>query len=612
MHVKHRLIALLVLTPLFASTYAAAQPPATAKPLPVVTVEANYAGANASVVADTVAAPIEVQVDGVEGMVHLRSRSSADGRYRLTVTFREGVDVDNAQVLVQNRVALAMPILPEAVKRSGVTVRKSAEALLYVAVSSSDRAHDMPFLGKYVADHVVDEIGRVPGVADLRTIGQRDRTMRIRLDPEKLAAHALAAADVIEAIKQQNIDVPGKLGQPPAAKDETPAIEIQALGRLRTVEEFGDVILKTDKLAGNVVRLRDVAALSLEATASRDQAFLNGKEIVVLVVHPLSGARPDEVSLAVQKKLALLRQRAPRGLKIDAAIDFAPGQASAPEFWKVDVDLPTTAATERTVAMLDRCRALLREIDGVQDVLALTDQDATSRGELLVNLTAGAGAKDAARAGRMKAMRERLADRVPGAVIRICGRSDSAAGPPAYPIDFAVCDKGDMGLVALRKQTDSLAERLVKTGKLTDVWADTSSAPRSCLNIDIDRDKVRTQGVAIDDVFSTLQVFLGSSTVSDFNRFGRTWQLVVPGKDKIDEIKQLAVRNKEGQMVRLSTIVSVLETSAPASIDRCDGEPMIAVTANPAAGVSVAEARALCEKLAAESLPAGYRLKRLR
>ena len=184
---------------------------------PTVEVSAVYPGANAQVVADTVAAPIEQQVIGVEDMLYMSSQCTNDGTYMLTVTFKNGIDLNMAQVLVQNRVALAQPILPDLVKRRGVTVKKkSPSVLMIVNLFSPDGSRDNLYLSNYATIQLKDELSRLAGVGDITYLGQRDYSMRLWLDPEKMATRNLSATDVVQAIEQQNTQVAaGQIGQPP-------------------------------------------------------------------------------------------------------------------------------------------------------------------------------------------------------------------------------------------------------------------------------------------------------------------------------------------------------------------------------------------------------------
>src|SRR5208283_3407276 len=215
---------------------------------PTVLVTAFYPGANALTVQDTVAAPIEEQVSGVEGMAYMSSRSTNDGAYSLTVTFKLGTDSDMAQVLVQNRVSLALPVIPALVQNEGINVKKmSPNTLMIVNLISPDDRYDATFLSNYATIYVKDELGRVPGVASINYLGQRDYSLRAWLDPDKMAALGLSAMDVVTAITQQNVQVAaGQIGQQPVPRGQQFQLTINTLGRLIDPEQFADIILKAD------------------------------------------------------------------------------------------------------------------------------------------------------------------------------------------------------------------------------------------------------------------------------------------------------------------------------------------------------------------------------
>src|SRR6188768_4031808 len=214
---------------------------------PTVEVSTVYPGANAQVVADTVAAPIEQQVNGVEGMLYMSSQSTNDGVYTLTVTFTPGADLNLAQVLVQNRVALSQPILPDLVKRRGVTVKKkSPSVLMIVNLYSPDDTRDNLYLSNYATIQLRDELSRLPGVGDITYLGQRDYSMRIWLDPDQMAVRNLSTGDIVQAIEQQNTQVAaGQIGQPPAPSDQVFQYTMSTLGRLTDDDQFGRMILKS-------------------------------------------------------------------------------------------------------------------------------------------------------------------------------------------------------------------------------------------------------------------------------------------------------------------------------------------------------------------------------
>src|ERR1700758_1647231 len=215
---------------------------------PTVQVTTLYPGANALTVRDTVAAPIEQQVSGVEGMMYMSSQSTNDGAYNLTVTFKLDFDSDMAQVLVQNRVSLALPVIPQLVQTEGINVRKMVPStLMIVNLVSPDNRYDSTFLSNYATIYIKDELGRLPGIAAITLLGQRDYSLRVWLDPDKLAALNLSATDIVTAIGQQNLQVAaGQIGQPPAAKAQQFQLTINTLGRLTTPEEFADIIVKTE------------------------------------------------------------------------------------------------------------------------------------------------------------------------------------------------------------------------------------------------------------------------------------------------------------------------------------------------------------------------------
>lgn len=292
---------------------------------PTVEVSAVYPGANAKVVADTIAAPIEQQVNGVEGMMYMSSQCTNDGTYTLTVTFRPGTDLNLAQVLVQNRVSLAQPILPDLVKRRGVTVKKkSPSVLMIVNLFSPNGTRDNLYLSNYATIQLRDELSRLAGVGDISFLGQRDYSMRIWLDPEKMSARNLTATDVVHAIEQQNAQVAaGQIGQPPAPTGQVFQYTMTTLGRLAEDEQFGEMIIKSDD-SGRITRLRDVARTELGALGYDQVCTLDGKPSVALSVYQLPGSNALRTARQVRQKVEELKSRFPEDIDYSIVYDTTP------------------------------------------------------------------------------------------------------------------------------------------------------------------------------------------------------------------------------------------------------------------------------------------------
>src|SRR6266550_1367473 len=264
---------------------------------PTVRVSSNYPGASAQVVADTVAAPIEQQVVGVERMLYMSSQSNNDGSYSLDVTFEIGTDVNMAQVLVQNRVAIAEPVLPDVVKQIGViTKKRSPDILLGISLYSEDNPetgrpyHNALYMSNYATINLKDEIAGVQGVGDVTILGQQDYSMRIWLDPDKLQSRNLTVGDVIRVLREQNVQVAaGQIGQPPVPKGQDFQYTLSTLGRLTEAEQFANIVLKTGQ-SGEVTYLRDVARTELGAKSQDQLSRLDGKPSAGLAIFLLPGS----------------------------------------------------------------------------------------------------------------------------------------------------------------------------------------------------------------------------------------------------------------------------------------------------------------------------------
>jgi multidrug efflux pump len=292
---------------------------------PTVSVRCTYPGASADVVAQSVAAPIEQQVNGVENMIYMESQSANDGSYQLNVTFRQGVDLNLAQVLVQNKVNLALPMLPDVLKRTGVTTRKmSPDMLMSINIYSPHGRYDQLYLSNYAVLRLRDEILRVPGVSDIMVIGQRDYSMRIWLKPDELAARNLTASDVVRAVREQNAQVAsGRIGQEPVRRGQETQITLATLGRLENPEQFADIILRTTR-DGRIVRLRDVGRVELGARNEDVSCKIDGYPSAGLFIVQLPDANALDVAQRVHAKMDELSKDFPDDLDYAIVFDTTP------------------------------------------------------------------------------------------------------------------------------------------------------------------------------------------------------------------------------------------------------------------------------------------------
>ena len=282
-------------------------------------------GANAQTVAESVAAPIEQQVNGVENMFYMSSQCANDGSYSLTVTFKPGVNLNFAQVLVQNRINLALPQLPEIVKQIGVVTRKrNPDILLVINLISPNKQFDQLHLSNYAAIHLKDEIARVDGVGDVFLFGQQDYSMRVWVDPDQLAARNLTAMDVVAAIKEQNQQVAaGQIGQPPVGRLPENQFTLTTLGRLDQPDQFANVILKTTP-EGRVLRIKDIGHVELGAKTEDIENTLDFQPSTGVAVFQLPDANALDTAERIRAKMKELQKAFPAGLDYKIVYDTTP------------------------------------------------------------------------------------------------------------------------------------------------------------------------------------------------------------------------------------------------------------------------------------------------
>lgn len=289
---------------------------------PTVVVTANYPGANPKVIAETVAAPLEQEMNGVENMLYMFSQATSDGRMTLTLTFALGTDLDRAQVQVQNRVSSALPRLPEEVQRLGVVAEKSSPNLTMVVHLFSPKGdQDISYLSNYADIYIKDALARLPGVGDVRMFGGGKYSMRLWLDPDELASRGLIPSDVVQAVRAQNQQVAaGSLGVQPVALDSEFQILLNVKGRLESIEEFENIIVQVGS-NGAMTRLKDVARIELGQDSYSLRALLSGQTAVAIPIFQRPGSNAIELSNQVRAQMEELAKRFPQGVEYDIAYD---------------------------------------------------------------------------------------------------------------------------------------------------------------------------------------------------------------------------------------------------------------------------------------------------
>ena len=289
---------------------------------PTVVVRANFPGANPKVIGETVASPLEQAITGVEGMLYMSSQATADGKLTLTITFALGTDLDNAQVQVQNRVTRTMPTLPTEVQRLGVTVDKASPDLtMVVHLTSPDNRYDMLYLSNYAALNVKDELARLDGVGDVQLFGLGNYSLRVWLDPNKVAQRNLTATDVVNAIREQNRQVAaGALGAPPAPGATDFQLSINTQGRLVDEEEFENIIVRAGE-DGEITRLKDIARIELGSSQYALRSLLNNQPAVAIPIFQRPGSNAIAISDLVRERMAELKQSFPQGVDYEIVYD---------------------------------------------------------------------------------------------------------------------------------------------------------------------------------------------------------------------------------------------------------------------------------------------------
>ena len=289
---------------------------------PSVVVRATYPGANPKVIAETVATPIEEQINGVENMLYMSSQATTDGAMTLTVTFKLGTDPDKATQLVQNRVQQAEPRLPNVVRQLGVITKKSSPDLtMVVHLISPNGRYDTTYLRNYAVLNVKDRLARIDGVGDVQLFGAGDYSMRVWVDPQKAAEHGLSASDIVKAIQAQNVEAAaGVVGASPSVKGLDLQLSVNAEGRLSNEDQFADIVVKTGA-HGEITRLRDVARIELGASEYGLRSLLDNKQAVAIPIFQAPGSNALQISDNVRATMAEIAKTMPEGVEYHIVYD---------------------------------------------------------------------------------------------------------------------------------------------------------------------------------------------------------------------------------------------------------------------------------------------------
>ena len=563
-------------------------------------VEAQFPGMPASVVEDRVAATLEVKINGIENVGRFRSRCGRDGSYSLEITFERGTDPNVAQMLVQNRVNDAMPLLPEEVRRLGVTVRKAPFLVLLLTVSTSDESVDTSDLNYFVKVYIRPQLARLRGVAEVNLLGDNGIAIatRILLDPQKLAAHKLTVPDVKRAIEQQVLEA---TSGPRGGFQFTPA----ARGGLSKPDQLDSIAIRSDR-EGPAIRIEDVKSNMRVDEDRVGFASLDGNSAAVLAVYASAWADPRAVCAAVRDQLPELREALPPAFELSGEFDFtAPATADAPGHLLLDVDLPAAGRKEWARELLARTCQSLREIPGVRHVLVLSEQP-FDRDRDQRCLVVGLGRVNGALVDRERILREirtRFNATEKSAAIRTRDLFDYPRSRSAgYAIEFAI---NGFDRQPLHELANKVVAKMSREPGLTGARAGPQQVQTYA--VDIDRARMATLGVTRPDVSASLQAVFGSVQAGSLWAFGREWPILLKidpaSGSEVERLSRTNLRTSKGEVISLNEVAAVHLENQPAYLERLNISAVIVITAGLDGDLSLAEARFLCERLVTESQP---------
>jgi multidrug efflux pump subunit AcrB len=574
---------------------------------PVIVVTANYPGANAETVAATIAAPIEQQVNGVENGLSLRSRSDRDGRYSLRVRFTKSANLHQARLLVANRVALALPMLPDAAVKAGVTTRIETPVARFVVLRSSDTRHDSCYLGNLASLKVASKLAQVADVGEVATIGVGELRLRIDPDLEKLSARALTVVAVIGKLKPQLASLGKRID------DLKP-------------EDLGNIVLKKSP-DGAVTRLSDVARVELGTGAPRSFVDLDGQPAILLVLRPTPGVEPAKFSEDLRRNLAEIESQLPEGVSLDTFYRStdASGKQSDTEYLFLEAAFPAAASPERISISLQRFAAGLHAIPGVKSTLVLSESPLPPfrDGPCVILRLSTSTARD------RRQVVERVAEQIQQVrdfAVTYCDLSPPVGDAPS--LDMAVVGQEAPDV---RRSAEMLADRLHKGKEIADVSAELP-ASEPLLSIEIDRERAAGQGVSLAEATTMLEAYasgvelgrmkirgqdipvtleLSPKEVRELDIRGRNvrvWDGTVSVRNPESAVAGMKVFTVDGHPVPFRQIARVTSTYALPHIDRLDMYPMVRLRVNLARGASPAAAWSTCKAAAATELGKTCRL----
>ncbi|HEN3552748.1 TPA: efflux RND transporter permease subunit [Yersinia enterocolitica] len=566
---------------------------------PVVSVSAVYPGASARDVAQTIASPLEAQVNGVSNMLYMESTSGNNGSYQLSITFASGTDPDMAAVEVQNRISQVSAQLPAEVNENGISVRKRASNLLLgVSVFSPKQTHDALFVSNYTSIQLRDAIARINGVGDVQVFGARDYSMRVWLNPQRMESLNVSVQDIIAALQQQNVQAAaGQIGSSPSTPDQQQTLTISGQGRLSDPQEFANVIIRSNP-QGGMIRLGDVARVALGAQNYQVSAAQNQTESAFLVVYPVPGANALNVANGVRDEMARL------------PTSFLPEEDQG--YFFVSLQLPDGASLNRTQTVMDQMYQQVAANDAVEDVIKITG----------FSLLSGNNSPNAGFAivmlkpwGQRPHIDQVLAN-IQANLAAIPSAMIMAVNPPAIA-GLGSASGFDLRIQALLGQTpQELAQ--VSQGiifaanqdpKLNRVFT-TFSASVPETNLSIDRDRAALLQVPVSRIFQTLQTSLGGMNAGDFTLNNRMFRVQLQNdmdfRQRTAQINSLNVRSDNGVLVSLANLVTLTPSVGAPFISNFNQFPSVAISGSAADGASSGQAMAAMEALLAQNLPQGY------